>query len=299
MKFVLLLVVVLLLGGCNLFSPFYDEGKAESLDDTIGDVQAALERGEPDQAFKYALDGIEKYPESVTLHYLGAVAKVQTADVNFTDFASMIRDDDGDGGYSASPRLPLGRGLAVGDTTFFLDLSPDELAAMAAAFDTSYAFLKAAVDLIEAGEATDEELQEFGGDIHLGLGVAGLLKAVLTVIDVNHNLSDGFELHPTIRAYETPDGWGFTAILDPAVVCDAMPWLRVAQEALYDHYRSVVGGAELPEDIPGSLVYVRLPWITPNIDDGTLTGEIFAAVHNGIADFHDKYFCSVEVSDHE
>jgi hypothetical protein len=293
-----LLVVVLLLGGCNLFSPFYDEGKAESLDDTIGDVQAALERGEPGKAYEYASKGIEKYPESVTLHYLGAVAKVQTAHINFTDFASMLRSEDG-GGDFASALAQFGSSLGVDDSTFFRELSPEDLARMAAAFDTSYLFLKAAVDLIEDGEATPEELAEFGGDIYLGLGVSGLLKAMLTVLDVDHNLSNGFELHPTIRAYETVDGWGFTAILDPDVVCDAMPWLRVAQEALYDHYREVVGG-DLPADIPDDYLFKPLDlWVDPWIDDGTLTGEFFANVHRGIVSFHDDYPCGAEVSRHE
>jgi hypothetical protein len=278
-------------GGCNLFSPFHDEGKSDNLDDIIGDVEAALERGEPDKAYEYAVDGIEKYPTSVTLHYLGAVAAVQDAEIGFADFASMVRSSD-----SGEPYLALLRPYApaVGETTFFFeDVSPEDLANMADAFNTSYGLLEAAVELIGEGQSTPEELGDFEGDIQLGLGISGLLKAILTVLDDDHDLANGFDLNPAIAAFKTESGWEFTAAVIPEVVCDAMPWLRVAEEALYDHYKSVVGG-DMPEDIPiGNLnVYTYSgSWEGPAIDDGMLTGEIFASVHNGIVDFYDHYSC--------
>jgi hypothetical protein len=76
-----------------------------------------------------------------------------------------------------------------------------------------------------------------------------------------------------------------------------MPWLRVAEEALYDHYRSVAEGG-LPDDIPTEYLNLRVfddddnpLWTDPQIDDDLLTGEIFAAVHDGIVDFYDNYTC--------
>jgi hypothetical protein len=299
MRFAIPLLVLLLVGGCNVFSPFYDEGKSNDLDDIVGDVQAALERGEPDKAYEYANRGLERFPHSASLYYLGAIAKVQSADIGFVDFASMVRSSD-DGGSPVSTRPPLYAKAAVGDTTWFLDLSPEDLARMADGFSVSYTYLDSVIAIIGRGEATDEEVEDIQADSQLGLGISGLLKAMLTVLDADHNLANGFELHPSIRAYSTPEGgWSFTASLDPEVICDAMPDLLAAQEALYDHYRGVVGG-DLPEDIPGDYIYrFTENWVNPWIDEDTLTGEFFASVHDGICSFHEKYVCAAEVSRHE
>jgi hypothetical protein len=296
MRYALLLLALLLVGGCNLFSPFHDEGSSESTEDIIADVEAALERGEPEKAYEYAADGIEKHPESVTLHYLAAVARVQTAEIGFADFASMIRSGDGDDEPDFAVLHPTA--LADGDTTFFLDLSPEDLAEMAGVFNVTYDLLEAAVELIEQGEATPQEVANIGGDLHLGLGISGLLKAMLTVLDTDHDLYDGFDLDESIRAFETEEGgWGFTAIVVPEVVCNALPWLRVAEEALYDHYRSVAEG-DIPEDIPAEYRNLRVfdnndnpLWTNPAIDDDLMTGDIFVSVHDGVVDFHENYTC--------
>jgi hypothetical protein len=211
----------------------------------------------------------------------------------------MVRGEDG-GGAPVSPRPPLYAKPAAGDTTWFLDLSPEDLARMADGFSVSYAYLDSVIAIIGRGEATEQEVEDIQADSQLGLGISGLLKAMLTVLDTDHNLANGFELHPSIRAYTTPDGgWGFTASLDPTVICGAMPDLLVAQKALYHHYRSVVGG-NLPADIPEG--YIFLPtenWVNPWIDEDTLTGEFFANVHDGISSFHEKYPCAGEVRRHE
>ncbi len=301
MRFAVLFLLLVLVGGCNLYSPFYDEGKSDDLDDIKGDVQAALERGEPDKAYEYAVRGIKKHPDCVSLYYLGAVAKVQDADVGFTDFASMLRGEDG-GSDLALGRPPLYWSVAAGETTFFLDLSPEKLATMAMAFNTSYDLLEEAADLVAQGKATPEELEDFEGDIQLGLGISGLLTAILTVLDYSHDLDDedGFVLNPLIKAYEFEGGgWAFTATVDPSDICKSMPWLVVAQEALYDHYRGVVGG-DLPADIPSGYQFIKTEfWTDPTIDTGTVTGEFFANVHDGIVSFHEKYSCSTEVRSHE
>jgi hypothetical protein len=296
MRFVIPLLVLLLLGGCNVFGPFYDEGKSDDLDDIIGDVQAALERGEPGKAYDYASRGLEKFPHSASLYYLGAIAKVQSADIGFVDFASMVRSED----EGPAPVPPLYAKSAAGDTTWFLDLSPEDLARMADGFSVSYAYLDSVIAIIGRGEATEQEVDDIQADSQLGLGISGLLTAILTVLDTDHNLANGFVLHPSIRAYSTPEGgWAFTAVLDPAVICNAMPELLVAQEALYDHYRGVMGG-DLPADIPEDYVYRPTEnWVDPAIDEETLTGEFFGNVHDGICSFHEKYVCAGEVSRHE
>jgi hypothetical protein len=304
MKTVVLLLALVLVGGCNLFSPFYDEGKSTDLDDMIGDVQAALERGEPDKAYDYAVRGIEKHPTSVTLHYLGAVARVGTEDVHFSDFSTMLRGrQEDDMGY-ASAILPLGPAPAAGDTTLFLDISPDELARLAAAYDVSYDLLQTAANLIGTGGVSEQELIDYGGDINLGLGISGLLKTMLTVLDTDHNLANGFVLNPSIQPYrvDTPEGgesWGFTATLDPSIVCEALPSMIVAQEALYDHFRSVVAG-DWPADIPSDQVFAPMPWAPPLPDEekllDALVGKFLFHLHNGLVSFHDKYSCEGEVS---
>ena len=302
MRLGVLVLALFVLGGCNLFSPFYDEGKGDDLEDTIGDVEAALERGEPDKAYDYAQRGIEKFPHSASLYYLGAVARMQDAEIGFADFASMVRgedeEDDGEGDLLAA-RPPL-YARAAEDTTWFLDLSPEDLARMADAFSLAYTYLDSAVALIARGEATERELEDFSSDSQLGLGISGLLTAMLTVLDTDHDLANGFSLHPTIRAYATPEGgWSFTVGVDPEVICDAMPDLLRAQEALYDHYRNVAGG-DLPGDIPGDYIYRPTEnWVNPWIDDGMLAGEFFANVHDGIVSFHEKYVCVAEVSRNE
>jgi hypothetical protein len=289
MRYAIFLLALLLAGGCNLFGPFHDEGSSENLEDIVADVEAALERGEPEKAYDYAIDGIERHPESVTLRYLAAVARVQEAEIGFADFASMIRSGDGDGDLELAVLSP--RTISAGDTTFFLDLSPDDLAKMAEAFNITYDLLQAAVELIEEGKAGPEELEKFGGDIHLGLGISGLLKAMLTVLDTDHDLGNGFVLDPSIQAYEYDGQWYFTATVVPGVVCGAMPWLRVAEEALYDHYRSVAED-DPPEDIPAGYLVLKVEdWTYPQIDDDLLSGEIFAAVHDGIVDFYTEYTC--------
>jgi hypothetical protein len=211
----------------------------------------------------------------------------------------MVRSEDS-GGAPVSPRPPLYAKPAAGDTTWFLDLSPEDLARMADGFSVSFAYLDSVIAIIGRGEATEQEVEDIQADSQLGLGISGLLKAILTVLDEDHDLANGFVLHPSISAYTTPDGgWSFTASLDPVVICGAMPDLLVAQEALYDHYRGVVGG-DLPADIPEDYIYRPTEnWVNPWIDEDTLTGEFFGNVHDGISSFHEKYPCVGEVSRHE
>jgi hypothetical protein len=293
MRCALLVLVVLFAGGCNLFSPFHDEGKSDSLDDIVGDVQAALERGEPDKAFRYAEAGIEKYPESLALHYLGAVAKVQSSDIGFVDFAAIFRSD-GDDDMEPFAAPFGGAGSAEGDTTFFFDVSPAELAEMAETFGVSFGLLEPALAIIEGGHATEMDLVDFRDDALLGAGISAVLTAMLTVLDADHDLSNGFELNPLVRAFETDDGWGFSANVSAGVVCDEMPIFRIAEEALYDHYRYVVGG-DLPPDIPAVYEETRVEdWVSPRIDDGALTGEIFSSVHDGLVNFRERYGCDLE-----
>ncbi len=280
MKWVLVSLVVFA-AGCNIFGVFYDEGESDDLDDVVGDVQAALERGDPGAAYRYAMRGLELYPESLSLLYLGSLAKAQENDVTFVDFVRMIRQEDEEA--LASRILPL---AGTQDTTFFLQLSPEDLARLAESFSISYSLLARAVEIINEGQASPSEVREFESDITLGLGISGLLTAIFTVIDEDHDLSNGFELHPNIRAFETEEGWGFTAVADSQVICDAFDEMLVAQEALYDHYRSVVGLDE-PEDIPPDSLFAELPWI----DEETLSGEFFAAVHRGIISLHEDYRC--------
>jgi hypothetical protein len=297
MRYVFLVLLLLVAGGCNLFSPFHDEGKSDDLEDIIGDVQAALERGEPDKAYQYATDGIKKYPTSVTLHYLGAVARVQVADIGFADFASMLRSADGDDDEPYS-LLPLGRGaVADTDTVFFLDLSQEDLERIAGGFNTSYALLDSALALIAGGLAAEEEIEDLGSDIELGFGISALLKAMLTVIDQDHDISV-FELDPSIKIYETDEGWGFRAGADPDVICPAMEYLLEAEKAIYQHYRSVAD-PDAPADIfaecPACRDQLTDYWPAEYmIDDGALSGEFFANVHNGIVNFRAQHTCPGE-----
>ena len=291
MRWVLLVLVVVFAGGCNLFSPFHDEGKSDDLEDIVGDVEAALERGEPAKAFEYAEDGIRKHPESLALHYLGAVAKVQSAEIGFADFAAIFRSDGDDGDMEPYAAPFADASLAQGDTTFFFDLPDAELDAIAEAFNTSFGLLEPAIALIEEGRASEEEIANYRNDALLGLGVSGVLKAMLTVLDTDNDLSDGFTQNPLARVFETDGAWGFSGSVDPAVICDVMPLFGISDEALYDHYRFVVGG-DLPPDIPAAYEETRVAnWVSPMIDDGTLTGEIFASVHDGLVGFREQYFC--------
>jgi hypothetical protein len=298
MRYAILALLLLAAGGCNLFSPFHDEGKSDDLDDIIGDVQAALERGEPDRAYQYAADGIEKFPSSVALHYLGAVARVQVADIGFADFASMLRSADEDDGEPYS-LLPLYRGAAADtDTVFFLDLSQEDLERIAGGFNTSYQLLHRALELIADGDATKEEIEDLGSDIQLGFGISALLKAMLTVIDQDHELGTGFQLDPSIKVYETEEGWGFRVGADPGVICPAMDYLLEAEQAIYQHYRSVAdpgAPADIFAECPTCADQLTDYWPAEYmIDDGALAGEFLANVHNGIVNFRAQHTCPGE-----
>jgi len=294
MRYLLLILVLLLAGGCNLFSPFHDEGKSDDLDDIVGDVEAALERGEPAKAYEYAVAGIEKHPESLALHYLGAVARVQSAEIGFSDFSAIFRSDgdDLDGGDMASVAVPFVRRVAQGDTVFFFELPDEELAGMADAFNTSFGLLESAAGLLGEGNVSAEDRANFEGDTYLGLGVSAVVTAMLTIIDQDRDLGDGFMRDPEAKVFETDEaGWGFSGSITPDVVCDEMALFGIADEALYDHYRVVVGG-DLPLDIPSQYIQTRVEnWQNPMIDDGTLTGEIFGSVHDSVVNFRENFFC--------
>ena len=275
---------LLLICSCNIFEPFYDEGKSGDLEGIINDVEMALERGEPGKAAEYAERGLQLYPESVSLLYLAAVSSINENGINFVDYIDIVRSNTD---YWVRTGSRPGAWQTAGwDTTFFFeDLSEEEIGRLASVFHKCYRYLLRAALLIADGRATREEIARFESDIQLSLGVSGILSAVLTVIDEDHDLENGFVLDSEIRLFEIEDEWGFTGV-DFSIVCGIFPVLLDAQEALYDHYRRI-NPSEDPADIPPEYRCRNIPWI----DEDTFSGELFAAVHRGIMSLHWYFGC--------
>lgn len=102
----LVLCTALLLGGCNVFETFYEEGTSGSADVLLQDARAALERGDTEKAKAYLERAHENDPENAEVRVELSAVELQSSDVTvlrIKELADYVREASGEADLGASP----------------------------------------------------------------------------------------------------------------------------------------------------------------------------------------------------
>jgi len=280
---VLLMLLAVLATGCNIFSWTHDEGGSSDAETLVQDARDALLDQKYSEALQYARKGIEndpapmKYPE---LRWIGASAVLAESGVNLSQLMNALSNSSGT--FKAS-----GGGTPhIADTYQILNLTTEELLALASSCPQALAFLAEVLDALANGDITPQDIIGFQFDIELGFGVSSLMTAFLTVIDEDNSLDNGFVQNPDIKIYVLDNGaYAITDAsgmpIDPTpYVCPLWPELCGALLGINQAYAT----ATLPNawgDVscgPGS---VGPLYGTP--DENYVIGQVLRFVHDGLS----------------
>lgn len=115
----LVLCSALVLGGCNVFETFYEEGTSSSAEVLLQDARAALERGDAEKAKAYLQRAHENDPSNAEVRVELSAVELQANDITVLGIKALadhIQDAAADGGQrSLTPDAPL---VAAGTHTF-------------------------------------------------------------------------------------------------------------------------------------------------------------------------------------
>jgi hypothetical protein len=311
---VLALAIPIFLAGCNIFSWTHDEGSSDDPETLLKDAEDALLTKDYDEALQYAQKGIDNDPGLgfPRLRYVAAQAVLARADISIEDYLAVFTDE--------SLLQKAGESGAQLDSEL-LDLTLEELRAIAEACPAAVAYLRELLDALEAGRIGAEDLLGIQFDVDLGFAISSLLTAFVTILDEDRDLDNGFTDDPriTIEAgadggykldYECPDPsvpdckrvfvrcelvcplW-YRSVEERAADPDGASFCE-ALEGIYDAYRLAVGG-DAPADIGCSETSLG-PKPTP-IDEDFIIGQVLDFVYDGIEGLFQAYVqsdgCSV------
>ncbi|MFQ5598948.1 MAG: hypothetical protein ACE5G2_00180 [Candidatus Krumholzibacteriia bacterium] len=285
----LLIPLALLIAGCNIFSWTHDEGGSDDPETLLQDAEDALLDRDWDQALQFARKGIELDPPPMRfprLRYVAAQAVLGRADISISTYLSVFTNQSSPG-KAGGGRLP---GLAYE----LLDLTPEELRAIAESCPQAVGFLREILDALEAGDIGPEDLLGIEFDVDVGFGVAALLTAFVTTLDEDHQLGNGFvrDSLVTIEAFDD-GGYTFTyggpgdsdTFILEELVCPL--WVSTGGEAsfcdalegIYDAHRVALGIAA-PVDLGCGCAGVGPLPVVP--DESFIIGQVLSFVHAGI-----------------
>ncbi|UCE03626.1 MAG: hypothetical protein JSW67_05425 [Candidatus Latescibacterota bacterium] len=303
---VLALAVPAFLAGCNIFSWTHDEGSSDDPATLLKDAEDALLTQDYDEALQYAQKGIDNDPGLgfPRLRYVAAQAVLGRADISIEDYLTVFTDE-------SSLQKAGGSGAQL--DAELLDMTLEELRALAEACPAAVAYLRELLDALEAGRIGAEDLLGIQFDVDLGFAISSLLTTFVTILDEDRNLDNGFTENPRITImsgarggyrldYDCPDPtvpdcervfvrcelvcplWYRSAperAADPrgASFCEAL-------EGVYDAYRLAVGG-DAPADIGCGETSLG-PKPTP-INEDFIIGQVLDFVYDGVERLFQDY----------
>jgi nitrogen fixation-related uncharacterized protein len=299
LRLLLVSSVALLCVGCNIFSWTHDDGASDDPERLLEDAEDALLNRDWDDALQFAVKGIEKDPglEFPRLRYVAAQAVLARAGISISSYLNAFTNQTVRAKGSAD-----GRRLVVRDD--LLNLTLEELQAIASACPQAVAYLRELVEGLENGTITNADLAGARFDVDVGFAVGSLLTAFVTILDADQDLTNGFERSDDIRIV-TEESGGYDIVytgtqprdefISNTLVCplwsrppDAVPGFASIMEALegvYDAYL-VAKGADTTTDIGCGPALGDKPL---DIDTDIIVGQMLDFVYDGVAELFARY----------
>lgn len=286
----LLLPGMLALGGCNIFSWTHDEGGSDDPETLLQDAEDALLDKDWDAALAAAEKGIKLDPklDYPRLRYVATQAVLGGAGISLSSYFDAF----------TSPSKP-----AVAGADFprlageLLNLSLEELLAIAESCPQAVAFLAELIDGLETGQITPDDLLGIKFDVEVGFGVANLLTALITTLDEDQDLSNGFVKTAFVRIESNDAGYTFAytgpgdanTFVRTQLLCPLWSQFCDALNGIYDAYRTATAPEGWPEDLTCTPAVVDAIPTNPPLDDGYIIGQMLDFVRDGLALLRQTY----------
>jgi hypothetical protein len=201
------LAMAVLTTGCNIFSWTHDEGGSSSSDTLARDARDALLDGKFSEALEYAKKGIENDPppmQQPLLRWIAASAVLGESGVNLSALMNSLSNPNA--GKAGTDGIP-----GIAEQYQILNLTAQELLALAQSCPQAVAFLSEVLDALRNGDITPADIIGYQFDIELGFSIASLMTAFLSALDMDQDLTNGFIQNPDVQIWaDTNGGYRFT-----------------------------------------------------------------------------------------
>lgn len=191
--------MVILLGllfiiGCNIFEPFHSEGKSDDVEVLLEDAKAALANNQPEKALEYLDKAMRIDPNHPAVRYYHAVAVMRVYGIELSAFFDAFK-----GAEESSP-TPTGSLIQVfskpKQDTLLFQLPEEELQNMLNAFSQVEWDLAPLVEGLRNNTISYADVPD-PGDTYLSHGVSVIITAMLRILD-NDDTEHDFSMDPRI-----------------------------------------------------------------------------------------------------
>ncbi len=278
MRTLLVLLLAVLLAGCNVFEPFHSPGSSDNIDDLLSDAHDSLEKGDYRRALEIMDKAMTIAPGDPRVRYLHAVAAVRAHDVDMLDVLDILQPADKDFPVDAAGQ----RVLLMTDA---------ELENMYDAFRIVSVDLEPLMNEMLARGAELRGMRE-SEDVFLSFGVSETILGMLRVLD-NDDTEQEFSLDERIIITKTPDAFELTvedilmSVLERDRLIDTAidrSWAHFVQgrHALFCYYQFVTNEVIWTEPVSPP------PAPLPEEMDDSVTGEMVGFVDYGVMALYDE-----------
>jgi len=272
MRAALVLLLILLLAGCNVFEPFHTPGSSENVDDLLSDAHDSLDKQDYRKALEIMDKALSIAPDDPRVRYLHAVAAVRAFDVDMLDVLDILQPAD-----KQFPVDTAGKRVLL--------MTNAELANMFAAFRIVSSDLQPLMTAMITSGAELQNVRE-SEDVFLSYGVSETLLGMLRVLD-NDDTAYEFSLDERIIITKTPDAFELTVedimitVLERDQIIDASinrswDYFLRGRHALFCYYQFVAN--ELIWDEP----LAPPPAPLPEAMDDSAAGQMVRFVDDGV-----------------
>jgi hypothetical protein len=279
MRTIAIVLLAVLLAGCNVFEPFHAPGSSDNIEDLLSDTHDALDKKEYGRALAIMDKAMSIAPNDPRVRYLHAVAAVRAHDVDMLDVLDILQPANKD-----YPVDTAGKRVLLMTTV--------ELENMFTAFHIVAEDLEPLVtEMVDSG-AELRNVRE-SEDVLLSYGVSETLLGMLRVLD-NDSTENDFSLDERIVITKTPDAFELTVediiltvlqrdrIIDEAINRSWDHFLR-GRQGLFYYYQFVAHDVIWGEPLNPP------PAPLPTPLDSSVAGDMVRFVDNGVmALYHEK-----------
>jgi hypothetical protein len=278
MRTVVVVLITLLLAGCNVFEPFYTPGSSDNVNDLISDAQDSLEKGEFREAYSIMEKAMTISPDDSRVRYLHAVAAVGAHGIDMLDVLDILQP---------------------GDTEFPVDAAGEEVLLMTdAELEKMYAAFQIVSDdlepMVDEMLSSGKELQRLreSEDVLLSFGVSETILGMLRLLD-NDDTENEFSLDERLIITKKPHAYELTVddilltlleqdrIIDGAIERSWDRFMR-GRHALYCYYEFVTN------EVIWTGPVTEPPTPLPKPIDGSVTGNMVQFVDDGVTALYNE-----------
>lgn len=279
---IVLLLLAMLVAGCNIFSPFSSGDKDNDPQALLSEAQSQLKNNNPKEALTLLERAKQLSPQTPTIRYFHAVATIRAYNVNFEAFIDALQQSVSGGSANKGWETVA----AVTDTFRLFDFTEAELQNLLNVFAAVKEDLDPVVAGLINGTIKPEEFQ-YANDAYLSCGVAALVYGFVLMLDQDHNAANGFILDPRISLTKVQDVYQIF-VDDPSKTANQIcrevdsiieanyPPLEDGLRCLWYYYHDATFG-QLPAGAPPVP-----PTAMPSNIRNTPSGEFFKVVYSGL-----------------